>query len=168
MIEKNLLGPWVRRFLLEHLVAEHNLARNTQQSYRDTLRLLIPFAANKLSRAVDRLTLIDLSADLVRGFLTHLEEQRHCGKRTRNQRLAAIHAFVRFVAEQSPEHIAWCGELRAIPFQKAIKRLIPYLDKPEMDAVWPPPIKGQLKGGVTMHCCCSSTIPACAPRRRHN
>jgi len=40
-----LLGPWVRRFLLEHLVAERNLARNTQRSYRDTLRQLLPFAA---------------------------------------------------------------------------------------------------------------------------
>jgi len=35
-----LLGPWVRRFLLEHLVAERNLARNTQLSYRDALTLL--------------------------------------------------------------------------------------------------------------------------------
>ena len=39
-----LLGSWVRRFLLEHLVVERNLSRNTQRSYRDSLRLLIPFA----------------------------------------------------------------------------------------------------------------------------
>jgi integrase/recombinase XerD len=44
MIDKNLLGPWIRRFLLEHLVTERNLARNTQASYRDTLTLLLPFA----------------------------------------------------------------------------------------------------------------------------
>ena len=42
------LGPWVRRFLLEHLVGERNLARNTQQSYRDALTLLIPFIAGKV------------------------------------------------------------------------------------------------------------------------
>src|SRR2546421_10480827 len=135
MTDQGLLGTWIRRFLLEHLVADRYLARNTQHSYRDTIRLLVPFAAGKLSRAVDRLTVIDLSPDLVRCFLSYLEEDRHCGKRTRNQRLAAIHAFARFVAEKSPEHIAWCGELRAIPFQKTIKKLVPYLDKPEMDAV---------------------------------
>ena len=47
MVMKNemLLGPWVRRFLLEHLVAERNLSRNTQASYRDTLTLLLPFAS---------------------------------------------------------------------------------------------------------------------------
>jgi integrase/recombinase XerD len=48
-----LLGPWLRRFLLEHLVGERNLARNTQQSYRDTLRLLLPFAAERVRRPID-------------------------------------------------------------------------------------------------------------------
>ncbi len=49
------LGPWVRRFLLEHLVGERNLARNTQQSYRDSLALLIPFIAGKVHKTVDQL-----------------------------------------------------------------------------------------------------------------
>ena len=60
----------MRRFLLEHLVAERNLARNTQRSYRDALTLLIPFVADKLHQPVDRLTVINVSADLVRLFLT--------------------------------------------------------------------------------------------------
>ena len=55
MTEHALLGPWVRRFLLEHLVAERNLAANTQRSYRDTLRLLLPFAARSARKGVDRL-----------------------------------------------------------------------------------------------------------------
>ncbi|MGY4257829.1 site-specific recombinase XerD [Bradyrhizobium sp. USDA 4516] len=45
MKDKSLLGPWIRRFLLEHMVAERNLSRNTQASYRDTLTLLLPFAS---------------------------------------------------------------------------------------------------------------------------
>ncbi|MER8608648.1 hypothetical protein NKH48_34145 [Mesorhizobium sp. M1233] len=50
MKNEMLLGPWVRRFLLEHLVAERNLSRNTQASYRDTLMLLLPFASNHAAR----------------------------------------------------------------------------------------------------------------------
>jgi site-specific recombinase XerD len=130
-----LLGSWIRRFLLEHLVAERNLARNTQRSYRDTLALLIPFVAKKSAKVVDRLTVIDLSADLVRLFLADLEESRQCVIATRNQRLAAIHALARFVGEHSPEHIAWCAQLRAIPFKKTTSTVIPYLDKSEMDAL---------------------------------
>src|SRR6266478_329122 len=141
-----LLGSWVRRFLLEHLVAERNLAPNTQRSYRDTLALLIPFVAKKSAKVVDRLTVIDLSADLVRLFLADLEESRRCVIATRNQRLAAIHALARFVGEHSPEHIAWCGQIRSIPFKKAGKTLIPYLDKPEMDALLGAPDRQTLQG----------------------
>ena len=49
------LGPWIRRFLLEHVVAERNLARNTQHGYRDGFRQLIPFVARLSRRSVDRL-----------------------------------------------------------------------------------------------------------------
>lgn len=135
MNDMTLLGPWVRRFLLEHLVAERNLARNTQRSYRDALTLLIPFVAGKLHQPVDRLTVADVSADLVRLFLADLEQVRQCAITTRNQRLATVHALAGFVGEHSPEHIAWCGQIRSIPFKKASKAVIPYLDKPQMDAL---------------------------------
>jgi integrase/recombinase XerD len=135
MSDLTMLGPWIRRFLLEHLVSERNLARNTQRSYRDTLTLLIPFVAAKANKPVDRLTVVDVSADLIRLFLAHLEESRQCAITTRNQRLAAIHATARFIAEHSPEHIAWCAQVRLTPFKKATRTVIPYLEKPEMDAL---------------------------------
>jgi integrase/recombinase XerD len=146
MNDATLLGYWVRRFLLEHLVGERNLARNTQRSYRDTLILLLPFVAQRLNRPVDRLTIVDVSADLVRLFLLHLEQSRQCGITTRNQRLAAVHALARFVAEHSPEHIHWCSQLRAIPFKKATKSVIPYLEKPEMDALLSSPNRQTVQG----------------------
>jgi site-specific recombinase XerD len=94
MRETTLLGPWVRRFLLEHLVSERNLASNTRRSYRDAMCLLIPFASHQLHKPVDRLTVLDVSAQLVRDFLGDVETSRHCSIATRNQRLAAIHALV--------------------------------------------------------------------------
>jgi hypothetical protein len=49
LLPPNLVIPvlWVHALLLEHLVAERNLSRNTQASYRDTLTLLLPFAASR-------------------------------------------------------------------------------------------------------------------------
>jgi site-specific recombinase XerD len=146
MNDLTLLGPWVRRFLLEHLVAERNLARNTQRSYRDALVLLIPFIADKQHQSVDRLSVTNVSADLVRLFLTDLEQSRKCSIATRNQRLAAIHALARFVGEHSPEHIAWCGQIRSIPFKKTSRAIIPYLDKPEMDALLGAPDRQTAQG----------------------
>jgi site-specific recombinase XerD len=142
-----MLGPWVRRFLLEHLVGERNLAANTQRSYRDTLVLLLPFVAEKVGKAVDRLSVVDLSAELIRLFLAELESARGCAIVTRNQRLAAIHALARFVGEHSPEHVDWCAQLRAIPFKKpAARAVVPYLDKAEMQALLAAPDQQTAQG----------------------
>jgi integrase/recombinase XerD len=78
MSDRSTLGPWVRRFLLEHLVVERNLSPNTQVSYRDTLTLLLPFASTRGGRPIDRMTVEDLTPAIVREFLDHLERDRHC------------------------------------------------------------------------------------------
>ena len=135
MRDNSLLGPWVRRFLLEHVVAERNLSRNTQQSYRDSLTQIIPFVAERVHKHVDKLTVEEMSAELVRDFLAHVETSRGCGIATRNSRLAAIHAMARFIAEHSPEHIQWCTQVRYVPFKEGTHALVPYLDKSEIDAM---------------------------------
>lgn len=135
MRDTSLLGPWVRRFLMEHLVSERNLARNTQRSYRDTLQLLLPAIARRARKPVDRLAVTDVSADRIRQFLNELEEKRGCAIATRNQRLSAIHALARFIGLHAPELVEWCGQVRAVPFKKAPRALVTYLEKPEMDAL---------------------------------
>lgn len=135
MRDATLLGPWVRRFLMEHVIGERNLSRNTQRSYRDTLRLLLPSIARRARKPVDRLAVTDLSADRLRLFLSDLEEKRGCTIATRNQRLAAIHALARFIGLHAPELIEWCGQVRAVPFKKTSKALVTYLEKPEMNAL---------------------------------
>jgi site-specific recombinase XerD len=135
MTDTTSLGGWVRRFLLEHLVGEKNLARNTQRSYRDTLRLLLPFTARRARKRLDRLKIEDLSVDQVRAFLSELEEKRHCAVATCNQRLAALRSLARFVGLHSPEHVQWCRDLCSILFKKATRPLVTYLEKEEMDAL---------------------------------
>ena len=109
--------------------------------------------------------MVDVSADLGRLFLADLEQSRHCAITTRNQRLAAVHALAGFVGEHSPEHIAWCAQIRSIPFKKASKAVIPYLDKPQMDALLAAPDRETPQGCRDQLCCCFSTTPGHAPRR---
>ena len=146
MPDTSLLGPWIRRFLMEHIVIERNLARNTQWSYRDTLRLLLPSIALRAEKPIDRLAVLDMSADRVRQFLTDLEEKRRCGIATRNQRLAAIHALARFIGMNAPELIEWCGQVRTVPFKKGPRGLVTYLEKPEMDALLATPNRTTAQG----------------------
>lgn len=146
MSDKTLLGNWIRRFLIEHLIGERNLGRNTQASYRDCLALLLPFVAEKAGRPVDRLLVEDLSASHIREFLLHLETTRSCSISTRNQRLAAIHALAHFVGAHSPEHIAWCIQVRSVPFKKSARPLVNYLEALEMKALLEAPDRSTTQG----------------------
>ncbi|MBD3775251.1 MAG: tyrosine-type recombinase/integrase [Betaproteobacteria bacterium] len=135
MPDRETLGPWLRRFLVEYIVTERNLARNTRSSYRDTFSLLLPFASRKLRKPVDRLTVRDLSSSLVLKFLVYLEEDRGCSVRTRNQRLAGIRAFARFVGSRDSAHIEWCGHIREIASKKSMPPPVGWLTRTEMEAM---------------------------------
>jgi integrase/recombinase XerD len=135
MHDRILIGPWIRRFLLEHLVTDRNLTRNTQASYRDTLLLLLPFLCQAQKTSPDRLIIDDISPSRLRSFLEYLETERGCSGATRNLRLAAIHSLAKFIGMRSPEHVAWCAEVRGVPFKKTPKSSLTYLDKPEIDAL---------------------------------
>jgi site-specific recombinase XerD len=146
MVDNNTLGPWIKRFLLEYLTGERNLARNTQRSYRDTIRLLILFLAASVRKQVEDLLVIDLSDDRLREFLIHIEQTRKCGASTRNQRLAAIHALARFIAQRNPECLAWCAEIGIVAFKKVPIVPITYLEKNEMDALLDAPDQSTILG----------------------
>jgi integrase/recombinase XerD len=135
MNNRGALGSWIRRFLMEYLVGERNLARNTQQSYRDAVRLLVTFVAAKTRKKVDELLVPDVDADMLRAFLRHIEEKRKCSVSSRNQRLAAIHALARFIAERCPEYLDWCAQLRIVKAKRSAPKPVCYLEKLEIDAL---------------------------------
>ena len=166
MRDTSLLGPWIRRFLMEHMVSERNLARNTQRSYRDTLRLLLPAIARRARKSVDRLTVTDLSADRLRQFLNDLEEKRECAISTRNQRLAAIHALARFIGLHAPELVEWCGQIRTVPFKKAPQSLFLIWKSRKWMPCLRPRTRERLKAVGIMPCFSSCTTPAPGPTKR--
>ena len=135
MSEIRTLAPWLRQFFSEHTVTERNLALNTRRSYRDAFTLLLPFISSKARKPVDRLTVRDLTAKRVLQFLSDLEERRGCSVQTRNQRLAAIRAFARFVSSRDPGQVEWYAQIRAITMKKSTPQPVSWLTRTEMDAV---------------------------------
>jgi len=135
MNNRAALASWIRRFLMEYLIGERNLARNTQLSYRDAVRLLVVFTAAKTRKKVDELLIPDVDADLLRAFLRHIEEKRRCSVSSRNQRLAAIHALAGFIAERCPEYLDWCAQIRRVKAKRSAPTPVCYLEKPEIDAL---------------------------------
>ena len=146
MPDHHLMGPFVRRFLLEDLVADRNLSPNTQKSYRDTIRLLFGFVADRHSTDPTRVTVEQVDAPLVRSFLAHLEDERANSIATRNQRLAALHAMFRFIATLVPELVDQAAQVRAIPLRRTAVPAVPYLDKHEIDAVLSVPDRRRAQG----------------------
>ena len=136
MKDETLLGPWVRRFLLEHLVAERNLARNTQVSYRDTLSLLLPFVGKHGGHAIDRMTVEASDAvcgpQLPRPPGTRPKMQwRHPQPKARDHPIiGAVHRHALTGA---------CGLVRRDTERRRSRRQprprIGYLEKVEMDAL---------------------------------
>ena len=84
--------------------------------------MLLPFIAAELRKSLDQLQVSDVSGDCVRQFLKHLERTRNVSVATRNQRLAAIYSLARFIAEYSPQHVAWYGQVRTVPFKKSTQK----------------------------------------------
>jgi len=146
MSDHHLIGAFVRRFLLEELVADRNLTPNTQKSYRDAIRLLFGFIADRHSTDPTRVTVEQVDATVVRGFLVHLEEERGNSISSRNQRLAALHSLFRFIGRLVPELIDHAAQIQAIPLRRTATPVMPYLDKHEMDTLLAVPDRSRAQG----------------------
>jgi integrase/recombinase XerD len=125
----------VQAFFTDRLLQQRGASPNTVAGYRDTFRLLLRFAKERLGKAPSKLSLSDLDAAFVGDFLEHLEKARGNGARSRNTRLAAIHSFFRYVSFQEPAYADQCRRILAIPSKRYQRRLIEYLTAEEAEAL---------------------------------
>jgi site-specific recombinase XerD len=122
----------IRDFFDQHLLSQRGLSSHTVLAYRDTLKLFLKFVCLRLRTTCTTLTLEDLTADTVRGFLDHLERVRKNGVPTRNARLAAIHAFFNYLASIDPRHLAQAQTILTVPFKRHSHRVAEYLERDEV------------------------------------
>ena len=130
-----LLAPVVQGFFRDFLVAQRNVSHNTVLAYRDALKLLLVFAADRCHRAVTDLRVDDVGPDTVLAFLDHLEQERGCGASTRNARLAAIRSLFRYIARRDPAIAGLCRRVIDIPAKKYEIAPPTYLERDELDAL---------------------------------
>jgi integrase/recombinase XerD len=129
------LGQILHSYFLDHLIAVKGLRPGSVRSYRDTIRLLLVFLAAQKRCKVTRLTLEDLTLERILAFLRHLEEDRGNHIRTRNQRLAAIHSLFEYIATRSPEMLAVCQQIAAIPIKRVAPPETRFLERDEVHAL---------------------------------
>jgi integrase/recombinase XerD len=127
------LGVVLHSFFVDHLITVKGLRPASVRSYRDTIRLLLTFVAADKGCRITRLTLGDLSFERMVSFLRYLEVDRHNHVRTRNQRLAAIHALFDYIATRSPEMLGVCQRVAAIPMKRSAPAETRFLERDEVE-----------------------------------
>lgn len=118
---------FLRRFLTAHLAGLRGCSPNTVASYRDTFKLLIAYFRDDRSIPPEKLTLDCIDATAITAFLNWLEASRHNSVSTRNQRLAAINSFYRWMQSQDPTQMACCQDILAIPAKKQTQPAVNHL-----------------------------------------
>lgn len=130
-----LLAPLLEAFFTDRLCRQRQASPHTIGAYRDTFRLLLCFAGERLRKTPTQLELADLDAPFVGRFLDHLQSKRGNGARTRNARLAAIRSFFRYLAPQEPAHGALIQRVLGLPQKRSDRNLIGFLSRPEVEAL---------------------------------
>jgi integrase/recombinase XerD len=140
------LAPMLQAFFVQRLIRERNASPNTIAAYRDTIKLLVGFAATRTQREPAQLDIADLDADAVAAFLDQLQSERGNSVRTRNARLAAIHSVFRYAALRHPEHAHDIQRVLSIPPKRTDRAIVTFLEPGEIDALLAAPDRSTWTG----------------------
>jgi len=133
-------------FLTKYLAGQRNLSTNTIKSYRDTFKQLLLYLKDKANISPEYLTLNGLKKERIEDFLCWLEKNKKVSINTRNQRLAAIHSFFRYVQSENPEVLFECQRILGIPFKKREIKSIEFLTKESLEYIFQQPDLNTFKG----------------------
>lgn len=139
-------AKYLTEFLSVYLPSQKNVSKNTIHSYRDTFKLVINFCKEIKNISSEQITLDTLSSELITDFLEWIETNRKCSISTRNQRLAAIHSFFRYVQAEEPSGIFHFQKVTAIPIKRAKKAVIEHLTSEAIKLLLEQPDKYNARG----------------------
>ena len=125
----------VQQFFTEYLVAQRALSPRTVACYRDALMLFLDFTSRKLGKAPTAMRLADIQPDLILAFLDHLEHGRKNAVRSRNLRLTALRAFLKFAGRRDVTSLHDIERALAVPMKRFERPMLGFLSRAEMLAV---------------------------------
>jgi integrase/recombinase XerD len=129
------LAPTLEAFFTDYLMTQREASEHTVAAYRDTFRLLLAFAQERIGKRPTALDMADLDVPLITGFLQYLETERGNSVTTRNARLAAIHSLFAFAALRLPEHAGLIQRVLAMPPKRHDRADVGFLTATETHAL---------------------------------
>ena len=141
------IAPHITAWLRTRLPLERAASPHTCDAYAFAFQLLLNFASDRLGVAPSALALEQLDAPLILAFLEHLQRDRGNGGRSRNARLAAIRAFMRFMEHREPAALDQIRRVLAIPMQRVDVEPVRHLEPAEVQALLDAP-DPQARAGI--------------------
>ena len=125
----------VQQFFTEYLVAQRALSARTVACYRDAMTLFLGYATQHLGKPPTAMQLRDITPELILKFLAHLERERHNSVRSRNLRLTALRAFLKFAGRRDVTALHAVERAMAVPMKRFERPILGHLTRPEIIAV---------------------------------
>jgi site-specific recombinase XerD len=125
----------VQQFFTDYLVAQRAVSPRTVACYRDAITLFLDFASKRLVKVPTAMQLADITPELILAFLAHLEQERNNSIRSRNLRLTALRALLRFAGRRDVTALHMVERAMAVPMKRFERPMLGYLTRPEMLAV---------------------------------
>ena len=104
-------AKYLHSFLVQYLANEKNVSHNTVKSYATAFKLLLDFLYEEMGMNPDRIEFDDINSEVIIEYLEWMEKTRNISISTRNQRLAAIKSFYKYVSKKSPSMIYTCSSI---------------------------------------------------------
>ena len=129
------IAPLITNFLREHMPREQGCSPHTCETYAHAFKLLFCFASKRLGIKPSQICIEQIDAALILDFLAHIEVQRGNCAATRNGRLAAVKAFIRYVEFRVPSALEQARQIHAIPSKRHDQALVRHLTIDEVRAI---------------------------------
>jgi len=125
---KNDFAKYLTGFFTEYLSRERGVSHNTIRSYGNTFTSFLDFMEGAKSVKPEKLSIEHVTRDNILSFLQWIQEVKQCSMSTRNQRLAAIHSFCKYLQYEDVIHLEQWQKVLSIKFKRAEKLSVNYLD----------------------------------------
>lgn len=114
------------RFLGIYMPSQRGASPNAIASYRDAFALFLNYLRSELGMPAESVSLEDVDADIVTGYLDWLERRRGCSAASRNVRLAALKSFASYLQYEQPQMMERWQRMLSIRAKKAKKSAVCY------------------------------------------
>ena len=120
-------SKYLSGFLIKYLPGERGVSSHTIAAYKYSFLLLVTFIQENKKVKIDKLTIGHITKELIVEFLEWLQKERKNADSTRNARLAAIHAFYRYLQYAAVENLHECQRILSITNKKSGAKAMIYL-----------------------------------------